>query len=90
MFYTYLLQGKDGEFYTGFTKDLRKRLEEHNQGLNSSTKRYRPWKLIYYEASLSETDARRREGYLKTNKGRGLLKRRLKDYLYSYKKNLAD
>ena len=90
MFYTYLLQGKDGELYTGFTKDLRKRLKEHNQGLNSSTKRYRPWKLIYYEASLSEIDARRREGYLKTSKGRSLLKRRIKDYLYGINKNLAD
>ena len=90
MFYTYLLQGKDGNLYTGFTNDLKKRFKEHNLGLNSSTKRYRPWKLIYYEASVNEMDARRREDYLKTSKGRALLKRRLKEYLYSQKKNLAD
>ena len=82
MFYVYVLEGRGGEFYTGFTKDLKKRLVEHNQGLNSSTKRYVPWKLIYYEASLNEADARRREGYLKTSKGRSLMKRRLKEYLY--------
>lgn len=90
MFYTYVLESERGELYTGFTKDLKKRIAEHNQGLNSSTKRYVPWKLIYYEASLTESDAKRREGYLKTNKGRSLLKRRLEDYLYSKKKNLAD
>ena len=91
MFYVYVLEGKDSELYTGFTGDLKKRVQEHNQELNSSTKRYRPWKLIYYEASLSEIDAKRREGYLKTSKGRALLKRRLKEYLYSKKKkNLVD
>ncbi len=89
MFYVYVLQGKDGEIYTGFTHDIRKRLKEHNQGLNSSTKRYLPWKLIYYEASLSEEDTHRRESYLKTSKGRSLLKRRLKEYLYK-EKNLAN
>ncbi|MSR87866.1 MAG: GIY-YIG nuclease family protein [Candidatus Zambryskibacteria bacterium] len=90
MFYAYVLESKEGELYTGYTGDLKKRVDEHNQGLNSSTKRYRPWKLIYYEASLSGEDARRREGYLKTSKCRSLLKRRLKEYLYSKKKNLAD
>ncbi len=89
MFYIYVLETENGELYTGFTKDLKKRFREHNQKLNSSTRRYGPWRLIYYEASLSESDARRREGYLKTSKGRALLKRRLKDYFY-VKKNLAD
>ena len=69
------------ELYFGFTHDLKRRLNEHNSGDNISTKRYMPWKLIYYEACLSESDARRREKYLKTNMGRRMLKRRLKDYL---------
>ena len=66
----------------GYTTDLRKRLKEHNQGLNQSTKPYRPWKLIYYEACLDREDAKRREDYLKTSQGQRLLKRRLKEYLY--------
>ena len=91
MFYVYVLQSLDGEnVYTGYTADLKKRMKEHNQGLNSSTKRYGPWKLVYYEASLNHSDAKRREGYLKTTQGRRLLKRRLKDYLYEGKKNLTD
>ncbi len=89
MFYVYVLQTISGKnLYTGYTSDLKRRLKEHNQGLNSSTKRYGQWKLIYYEASLNEQDARRREGYLKTTQGGRLLKRRLKEYFY--KKNLAD
>jgi putative endonuclease len=88
MFYTYVLEGVGGELYVGYTTDLKKRLQEHNQKLNSSTKRYGPWKLIYYEASLERLDSKRREGYLKTTQGKRLLKRRLKEYLY--KKNLAD
>jgi putative endonuclease len=68
----------------GCTVDLRKRLKEHNQGLNKSTKTYRPWKLIYYEACLNEDDAKRRENYLKTSQDQRLLKRRLKEYFYKF------
>ncbi|MFA5842003.1 MAG: GIY-YIG nuclease family protein [Candidatus Paceibacterota bacterium] len=84
MFYIYVLQSsyKEKELYIGYTSDLKKRLGEHNQGLNLSTKRYKPWRIIYYEACLDEGDARRREGYLKTTQGGRLLKRRLKDFLY--------
>jgi len=87
MFYNYILQSiKNGNLYTGYTADLKKRLKEHNQGLSKSTKSYRPWKLIYYEACLNEKDAKRREGYLKTTQGQRLLKRRLKEYFYQIKK----
>ena len=83
MFYTYVLQSKEGEhLYVGYTRDLHKRLEEHNRGLNVSTKEYRPWQVIYYEACLHELDAKRRESYLKTSQGSRLLKRRLKEYFY--------
>ncbi|MDD5068705.1 MAG: GIY-YIG nuclease family protein [Candidatus Pacebacteria bacterium] len=89
MFYTYVIESlKNAQWYIGFTADLRKRLEEHNQGLNFSTKRYRPWKCVYYEACIDKDDAFRRERYLKTTQGGRLLKRRVKEYLY--KKNLTD
>ncbi len=82
MFYTYCLQSKkDGEeLYFGYTRDLKARVLEHNSGQNTSTKRYMPWRIIYYEACLLESDARRREKYLKTSMGRRMFKRRLKDY----------
>jgi putative endonuclease len=82
-FYVYILRSiKYEEFYTGYTNDLKKRVDEHNHGMNSSTKRYRPWQLIYYEACLEKDDAIRREYYLKTSQGRRLIKRRMKDYSY--------
>jgi putative endonuclease len=83
MFYIYVIEDESSkEIYTGYTRDLKRRLEEHNRGLNSSTKRNRQWKVIYYEACLSDQDARRREKYLKTSQGRRLLKRRLKEYFH--------
>jgi len=87
MFYVYLLQSVvRNEFYVGFTGNLKNRLIEHNQKLNFSTKRYAPWKLIYYEACLEKADAERREKYLKTTQGGRLIKRRIKDYLYKCRK----
>ena len=81
MFYTYLLESEKGDFYAGFTANLRKRIAEHNQGRNVSTKR-RSWRCIYYEACTDEEDARRRERYFKTTDGRRALRTRLKVYLY--------
>jgi putative endonuclease len=82
----YILESiNNRELYIGYTKDLKKRFDEHNQGLNSSTKRYLPWKIIYYEACLNKKDAIRRERYLKTSQGRRLIKRRIKEYLFNNK-----
>jgi putative endonuclease len=85
-FYVYVLRSiKNKELYIGYTSDLANRFKEHNRGLNFSTKPYRPWQLIHYEAYLSEKDAKRREKYLKTSQGSRLLKRMLKEYFYSNK-----
>jgi len=66
MFYVYLIQSKrDGDLYLGSTADLRQRFSLHNRGLVPSTRNRRPFKLIYYEAYLSESDARYREHNLK-------------------------
>lgn len=81
MFYVYVLENKAQEHYIGFTKNLKKRVQEHNLGDTQST-RDSSWRCIYYEACLDEDDARRREKYLKTTQGRRMLKRRLKEYLF--------
>ena len=83
-FYTYVLESlKDGNRYIGYSNNLRRRLEEHEKGLNFSTKFRLPFKLIYYEASLNQNDAKRRERYLKTSLGRTFLTLRLKEYYHS-------
>lgn len=87
MFYVYCIESlENNELYFGRTNNLKRRLKEHNQKLNFSTKRYAPWKLIYYETCLNENDAKRREGYLKTSQGRRLAEARLKEYFYARRK----
>jgi len=82
MYYTYvLLSESDNNFYTGFTKDLKSRLEKHNNGLVASTLYRRPLRLIYYEACLNENDAIVREKYFKSGFGRRFLNSRLENYL---------
>ena len=66
--------------YAGFTNNLRNRVEEHKSKKVRSTKQFDSVTLVYYEACLSKTDARKRELQLKTGFGRGYLKRRLRDY----------
>jgi len=80
-FYTYvLLSLNDGEYYVGYTNNLRKRLEEHNSGKNFSTKPRRPLRLIYFEACLNEDDAKQRERYFKSTIGRRYLSKRLRNW----------
>ncbi len=82
MYYVYILKSsKDGKWYTGSTKDLRKRLIEHNEGRSSSTKGRGPFQVIYCEMSLDKEDALARERYLKTGMGKRYLKNRLKRFL---------
>ena len=53
MYYTYvLLSKKDDKLYTGYTKDLKLRFKQHNNGQVKSTKNRRPLILIYYEQVL--------------------------------------
>lgn len=83
MYYTYILRSrKSGRFYTGYTNDLRKRFKEHNDGKSAYTKTRGPYELIYYEACLDEEDAKSREKYLKSGKGKRYIKYRLKRFLF--------
>jgi putative endonuclease len=82
VYYTYVLQSeKDSGFYVGFTKDLKLRFDQHNKGQVESTKNRRPLKIIYYEGCLKQSDALKREKYLKTYNGKRFLHNRLKSYL---------
>ena len=50
MYYTYVLQSEvDSQFYTGYTKDLKLRFDQHIKGQVESTKARLPLKLIYFE-----------------------------------------
>jgi len=80
-FYVYVLQSEfDKQYYTGYTSDLRQRIEEHNMGKVRSTQNRRPLKLVYFEGCLNQQDATHREQYLKTTYGKRYLKERLEHY----------
>ena len=79
--YVYILKSIRKNFiYTGFTSNLKKRFQEHNNKEELSTKYYVPFDLIHYEAYRNQKDAKRREGYLKTTKGKITLKLMLREY----------
>ena len=78
-YYVYiLLSGKDGKLYTGFTTNLKNRLQQHARGEVKSTKERRPLKLIHYEYFINEQDAKSREVFLKSGFGRNQMKQALK------------
>ncbi len=80
MFYVYvLIEEKSGESYIGFSKDLKKRIVEHRQGVGAKFTKTGMWHLVYYEAFLSKKDALTRERKLKQNgNARHQLLRRVK------------
>ena len=80
--YVYVLRSiKDENLYVGLTRDMRARLETHNRGQVPSTKHRVPLELIYWEGCVNESDAARREKYLKTAWGKRYIKSRLRRYL---------
>ena len=82
MFYVYVLRSeKNGDVYIGSCSDLRVRFNRHNDGKVKSTKGYRPWKLIYYEAYRNKKDATKRERQLKGHKAKSDLRIKIENSL---------
>lgn len=66
MNYTYIVKCSDETFYTGWTNDLKKRIEMHNSGKGAKyTKARLPVELVYYEAFDTKEEAMSREWYIK-------------------------
>lgn len=58
----YILECANGMYYTGSTKNLRRRLLQHSEGRGANfTKKYLPIRLIYYEEYKRVADAFYRE-----------------------------
>ena len=66
-YFIYILECSDKSLYTGITKDIEKRLEEHNTSPKGAkyTKARRPVKLLYQEPSLNRSTASKREYAIK-------------------------
>jgi putative endonuclease len=76
-----LFSEKDHQLYVGFTTNLEKRIQAHNEGGTKSTAYRRPLKLIYCEFYLLEKEARNRELYFKTTAGKKAIKFMLQETL---------
>lgn len=80
--YVYVFKSlADKKFYTGYTSDMERRIEEHNSGRSKSTKWRRPFRLIYFEGCSNIKDTMKREKYLKTTYGKRYIKNRLVNFL---------
>lgn len=67
--YMYVVECRDGSYYTGYTTDVKKRLTVHNSGKGAKYTRARlPVKLIYVEGFASKEEAMSAEALLKRKK----------------------
>ena len=80
MFSVYVLRSlKNNKRYVGYTsKDIFKRLKEHNNGCNKWTRQNSPFKVIYSENYNLKTEAIKRERFLKSGQGRKWLDENIK------------
>ncbi len=75
MYYVYVLFSyKDKYLYIGYSGNLKNRIKKHLNGGVSATKSRLPVSLIYYEAYKDKRDATKREYFLKSGRGRELIK----------------
>lgn len=67
--YMYVVECRDGSYYTGYTTDVKKRVAVHNSGKGAKYTRARlPVKLIYVEGFDSKEEAMSAEALLKRKK----------------------
>jgi len=77
-YYVYFLRSlEEAKLYIGSTDGLKKRLKDHNQGKVKSTKAFKPWEIVYYEAHKNKTLALKAELFYKTSQGRRQIKKKL-------------
>jgi putative endonuclease len=76
-FYVYILvsEANAEKHYTGITRDLSERLQEHNRGHCPHTAKYKPWQIETAIAFASQAKARAFEKYLKSGSGREFARR---------------
>lgn len=67
--FVYILKCSDGTFYTGYARDVQKRVVEHNGDAKIAGAKYtrprRPVKLVYREEFASRSEAMQREYAIK-------------------------
>lgn len=77
--YVYLLErlSASRKLYVGITRDLGRRLKEHNAGSCPHTAKFKPWRFRVAVWFRDDAAAWRFERYLKTGSGRAFSKNHL-------------
>lgn len=74
-YYVYVLELSNGDYYVGRSDNLKRRILEHTNGQERTTKKFLPIKLITYLGFDTKTKAVHFEKYLKTGSGIAFRKR---------------
>jgi putative endonuclease len=75
IFYVYAIRSLSRNYiYVGMTNNIERRIKEHNQGENKSTKAYKPFVLIYSDVQPDGISARTKEKFLKSGIGKEFLR----------------
>jgi len=75
MYYTYAIKSSDKSYiYVGLTNNPERRISEHNNRKERTTRSYAPFKTILIEKNNTRIDARKREKYLKSGTGKAYFK----------------
>jgi len=79
IYFVYIIRSTSNpdQVYVGFTENVEARLKKHNEGGNTSTAPYRPWKPIFYCAFEDKGRALAFETYLKSHSGKAFSAKRL-------------
>ncbi len=77
MYFTYLLQLSNDDYYTGSTKNIKLRLDKHQTGAVLYTSKFRPVYLVWYTAFKNKQLALKFEKYLKSSSGKAFRNKHL-------------
>ena len=79
VWYVYLLESDTvvGRRYIGVTRDLKRRLIEHNSRKSAHTSKFAPWRIVTYVAFSDKAKAASFERYLKSGSGHAFASKRL-------------
>jgi putative endonuclease len=76
MFFVYVISSKIRKYiYVGLTENAERRVGQHNDGKERTTKPYLPFELLHQEQYETRIEARKREKQLKTGSGKEWIKR---------------
>jgi len=76
MYYVYAIRSRIKNYiYVGLTNNPERRIKEHNNKKESTTRSYAPFDIVIIEEFETRIKAREREKYLKTGFGKEYLKK---------------